>query len=699
MHNIFQKRCAFQTPICVAIVLAFLGVYVGAAAGNAFIALITLVLALVLSVWSHIVYINGFADESADSIMSNKISAFVLFFIYALTALSLAVYSLRTVFAGEFEISTAAVAVLAALFAFLAVFEILFLNRAVKNEKSISLCASVRMYCRANRKLVIALSSLCAVLILLNLEIFGAWFRWDSYEYYGYASRQTLASFEDLEAMRLANHSAYMCSVIYFIVNGITGDMAVTVYLVNLMMLVIGAVIFFRIAYRFSSHKRLLPLLLITCVYAFSPFTHGLAYSISLETFLTFGILLYFYGEAEHIPAVKIIAALIICFSKETGAVILVAIMALKLVINLFSRKDALPFYKRLELPTTLCIFAVGLMWLYDFLSFSWISSNTADLLVTTDGKPFNNFAISTTYIKDRAVSFLFGNFTWLILLVVLVGFAVGFIRRKTLKIEPEKLQFILLVTVGFVASLFPVFSFITYNHMRYVMPSVILLLVLLPFALEMLFGRVQIRSFLCGALALCSFAQCYLTVDPFMHLFFDTIDKGNGKIIYTSNNVISDKLKRTQAICVPAQYNREIMYFDFAMDELLSKIDYKDDDCILYSAEYEEPFINGYLGTEYLILGFGYPYTEDPQYIAMDEQNKTRYLSSDKTEKMDIRYVYSSITVSNAIKANNRAIYIQLPFRDNDYEEKLLEKYNRAEIARVNIGGWEMVAFEITRK
>ncbi len=691
VKNLIKLRYNFQATIFAAIVISFAGFYMCATFAQAWLLFLSLAIAMVLSIWAHLRFMNRASKEKTITQPSDKVTVFVLVLSYALLCISLTRYSINAFLSDGFGLFFVTLAFTAIVFAALTLFEILFISRFVQLKKFSEIWAK-------NKLTIIFLSILSVVLIVLNLEIFSAWFRWDSYEYYAYAQRQTLKSLTDLEYMRLANHAAYSCALLYMLFNGIVGNYITAVYLVNLLMLVCGSWMFFGIARQFSK-TQIFPMT-AACVYAFSPFTFGFVYSISLETFLAFGILLFFYGEAKKLPILQILASLLICFSKETGAVILVAIMALKLVFYWISNeRKNLPFTQRINLSFVAPIFACGLLWLWDYFAFSWISSNENTAMQTTDGKAFNNFAISFTYIKDRMLSFLFTNFTWIIVILVAVGFVIGIIRRKKLFADTEEKQFVWLVIAGFSTSLIPMFLFVTYNHVRYATPTLMLLLLLLPFALKAIFKSTRVRSWICSVLAALSLGQCYFTIDPTMYLFFDTIDKGNGKIIYTSNNIISDDMKRTQAICVPAQYNREIMYFDFALNTLMQEIGYDENTCIMLSSEYMEPYIGGYVGTEYLIWGFGYPYTDYPKYVSFSQDRQKLYLANDRSEMVPATSIYASTSAMYISIIYDRAIYIQLPFRDEAVEQELLGIYNREEIAKVNVNGWELVAYEITEK
>lgn len=683
MSCVWNQKFKFQTPVCFSLVMAFVGLYLCALRGQLWIGLVLVAVSLLPLLWIHGVY-----AKSGDFSDSDRYAMWLLAAFWGLLSLSLLLFGLRTRTAsgkgGIIILSLIAATLFAALF----VLELLYIKKV---------CGRFPNQKKRPRELLVFLpiGILCLILVLLNLNLFDTWLRWDSYDYYYYISRVSYTSLINLEALRLANHAAYGCSFLYILVNGITGNPLVTVYAVNLFMLVAGSFLFWRILVKRFPNWKPTAHLLMTCVYAFSPFNFGLVYSISLETFLMFGILLFFWGEVEQLPLGQILGAILICFSKETGAVLLCCVMAVRLAFHIFDKKSkGTPFWSRLELPLTVPVLGLGLVWLYDLVSFSWMSSNSGP--ASTIQIRFNSFDFNPTYIKYRLISLLFSNFTWLIFLVALVGFVVGLIRKYKVG-SKEQTVFFFECIAGAAALLISILLFVTYNHIRYAAPFVFVLILILPDALDRLFSGIKLRSFLCGVLALCSLAQCYFTVDPLMRSFFNTLEKGKGQVIYTGNKILPEG-EFLSCIAVNSQYNREILYFDYAFDELLASIGYNENTWLIMSSssDYEVPSIGGKVFAEYLIFGFGYPHMEDARYVAWDAESQSRYLSTNPSDALRVNYARTNEELHARIATYPRCVYIHFPFRYSADEDPVLRGANYKKIAESTCNGWVLEAFEL---
>ena len=676
------ERIDFQLPISFSLLLAVLGLYLCAFFSHLWILFVFLAGSVLLSAFSHWLYAS---DPQAIS-PSDRIAIKLIIAVYALVTVSLLSFGVRMI--GSGRTASAAVALLmAAVFLALTAFEIGYLkSTSVKSDNTLS---------KPTWRAFLPIAIICAVVVILDIEIFGSWLRWDSYDYYYWFKNLSYSGLTKLANLRPANHAAYGCSVIYLIIDGIIGNAKVSLLVINVLMVIAGTFAFWRITAKLFPHWKPVTHTVYACLYAFSPFIFGLSWSINLEAYLMLGLVLFFWGEVERLPLVQTGAALLICFSKETGAVLLAAVMAVRLLMNFLSgSKRKQSFISKLELNISLPVLACGLFWIVDFFVNSWVSSNNSWIPTTTDVK-FNGFGFNLTYIGDRLITLIFTNFTWLIIGILATGFIIGRIRKNRVESE-ERRYFLVELLAGIAASLIPLLFFITYNHIRYAGPTAVLLLLVLPEALDRMNITCRIRSGLCGALAAIYLLQCYITVDPMRYLLCGTLDKGTGRLAFAKNHILVDG-STTSSISVDAQYNREIMYFDGALDKILQAIEYDDDTVIIISDEYREPTVSGYVGAEYLIMGFGYPHMPNPAYVAWDSESGTRYLSADEDDKINILYTNNVFKIYNAIKEYEDCVYIRFSFSDQSKHERFLYKYNYKEIACESSFGWEITAYKLT--
>jgi len=682
---------AYQTPLAAALLIAFAGFYLCACMGNIWVLFVALVLSVAVALGGQVLYAASERTLSASDRAAAWLSAVAWL---AITA-SLIGFSIRGAVRGEAMKTVVGGWIWAGVFLAASLFQLAFCSRVCLAKDT-----DMRTAVSRNWKRFLPIVIVCSAIILLNLENFTAWIRWDSYDYYYYFEKMSYTNMTSLKSMRSANHATYGVSVIYLVINGILGNGAVTLQLMNLLFLLVGALAFWRIISRLYPHWKPWAVIACTCIYAFSPYLFGLSWSINLESFLVFGLVLYFWGRVEEMPLLQTVAALLICFSKEIGAVFLAAIMVARLVRNLLLKKEkGEPYglWRRMELPVTLPVLACGLLWLYDLVSNSWLSSNSDRPIDMENGEiAFNSFGINRTYIWDRLLSLLFGNLSWLIFLAVAVGFIVGWIRKKH-KVTAARATYLTEVAVAATVSLIPLLFFITYNHFRYASPTVILVLLLLPEALDRMLTACRWRTLVCGVLAACSLLQCYVTVDPMMYALCGELNKGRGKIVFADNTILVGGIEGN-SISVDAQYNREIMYFDRSLDRLLADISWDENTALIFSGEYFEPSIGEYVGTEYLIMGFGYPYMETARYSAWDETGKERYLSDNESDEINMVIAGAYADIDRAFEKYGRCIYISLPFKNQSRESELLMIYNAKHIGRRGVNGWVIEAYELTK-
>lgn len=686
----FTDIFAFQTPISLAVLLIFFGLLFGSIFYNSWILIFTLLVALTFILYDHQIYAN---EEKSFSRSDVKIIK-ALIVTYGLLSVSLLFSAIRIIITDCFYFAVVAMFIASVVCASLLIYEIIYL-RCV----ALPSCSEPREKPTLRSMLPIIVISL--LLVALNIEIFDTWFRWDSYDYYYYFQNISYTELGQYSNLRPANHAAYGGALMFLIVDGIVGNAAASLYLINILILVISAFAMWRITGILFPQRSLPTKSAITSVLAFSPFLFGLVWSISLETYLAFGLILFFWGRVEKLPVLQVVAALIICFSKETGAIILAAIILTRLILNftLPSGKSR-SFWEKLDLPVNLPILGFGLFWLGEFLLNSWMSSNAASIATTVDVN-FNNFDFSTVYIIGRIKSLVFTNFTWLLLLLVSVGLIAGAVKRIVKKNPPrseEKIYYTAELLVGFFASLIPLLFFVTYNHIRYATPTVILAVLLLPAAIDELFGKEKLKTAILSVIALCFIAQSYITVDPMMHLMYNKINKGNGYIVYTENDVLETWTQGSVSPSISAQYNREIMYFDEALDDMISQIGYDKNTILLFPDEFRAPTVGGYVYSEYMIFGGGYRYHPKVRYISWDSQRETRYLSNNQGNELLYASVYSYTSVLNQIDRDFRCVYIEFPFANKDRQTSLLRNFKLTEIGRGSVHGWEIVAYEVER-
>lgn len=558
---------------------------------------------------------------------------------------------------------------------------------------------------KSNKKHVFIVLGLILILVFLNINMFDTWPRWDNYAYLSEVRKLSVKSLVDLSKMRVANHSTYAYSMLYILVNTIIGDYRVTVYVLNYIYMIGGGICFYAIIRKILPRWNSLLNLLATAIFVFSPYFWGQMTCINLEFYCVFSLLVFLMAEAYKIPLLQFIGAFMLCFGKESGTVILAFIMAGRIVLKyMINRpKTMKTWLDTLDLQITIPVFILGVLWLVDVLTQNWMATNQTSFL-TVDNVKFNNFGLSYVYMKDKLKTLFIANFNWLIISLIIVSVCMLIIRMKkrdvSLKEEIQKISFEEKLIwgdclFGLLGALVISFLFVTYNHIRYNAPLVVILYIIVIKAVDIMFDKSAKKEIMCGMVALLLLIQCYITIDPLMLACMPVMSTGNGFLVSSENNAIESKANFIDSV----QYNRQIYDFDIALDMLISKINYDDNVCILFSREYiaKTAGDNSYCEALHLIGGYGYQYVELPQYISWDFEKNRRYLSDCNDDKvMNIFYVNSEEEIVQCLNEFERVYYIRMPWEDLTYKEIIEEKIMDKVFCTATYHSWSLNAYEL---
>lgn len=535
------------------------------------------------------------------------------------------------------------------------------------------------------------------VLTFTNADVFDTWLRWDNYEYYRFMEQITFdALFEKVSAFRIAGHQTYALSLLVLILNYITEDTIITVYLLNFIYLFGGYICFMALIRKMFSGLSFTEIYLGSLLYALSPFFLGGMKCINLEFYLTFSLLLYLTASVYNFKALQFIAGFMLIFGKETGVVIMFVIMAVNVLWNNIDIKSLKKYIKTEDFYYALMILLLGLLWLVDYEGHQWLSTNVFPY-ETVDGSLFNNLGVSWIYIKDKLTVLFLSQFNWIFWIGIIVCLCaeivniiptISYVNQANV-LKNKAWMEMLGAAIGCLSvNLF----MITYNHYRYIAPLIPILYLLFLRAVNILIGKVFIRCCIYCMVSLLLFVQCFRTIDPLMKHCFANLNIGESAVLCSPpNNVIEFGAPFTGEV----QYNRQIADFDATLDNIIKCVDYSDDSCIVFSDEFSAKSANknGYIGAVHCIGGYGYQYVKNPtRYVSWDKQNGKRYLSGSDKNEMNIVYLSSADQMIDLKQKYDRVIYIKMPWQDNLYKNEI-EKMNLPE-TKVTYRGWELNAY-----
>ena len=551
---------------------------------------------------------------------------------------------------------------------------------------------------------MLAMLCLLVFLLMLNLGSFNTWPRWDNYAYFTELKRLDLHSLFTLSSLRVANHATYAYSFLYIAINTAFDNPNFSAYVLNFIFLLGGTLCFRSILGKLFPHWGQPQRFLATCIFAFSPYYLGQMTCINLEFYSAFALLLFLAGEANKMRVLQFIAAILLCFGKESSTVVLVFMMLGKLLANIIVNRPKVrkEWIAALDLSFSLPVLSIGLLWLWDLLQHNWMSTNQAEFL-TVDGHLFNSFGFSPIYIWDTLKTLLCANFDWVCIVICCAALILWLIRRifqrripelSLSQVTEEPVTVLWFELIGsFIGGIIMQLLFITYNNIRY-NSSLIPAIYLFTFtAIGVLFNRQWIKNAVFCLLACALIVQCFFTIDPVMLSVLPRFKIGHGYIVSSENNVIGVGAEFIDS----AQYNWQIRDFDKAFDQLLSKIEYDTTNtCVMISSEYETLTVGGVCSAIHLILGFGYPYyVSNPQNVVWDTANQRRELSDDTTNLLNVFFISSPDEVEALGKQYQHAFYFRMPWEDQLYSEQLSSQNFWGKAIESNYHGWTLYAYE----
>lgn len=548
-----------------------------------------------------------------------------------------------------------------------------------------------------NRMKALCLFAFFAFLIVINADIFDTWLRWDNYEYYRCMETITFrALVEKVSAFRICGHQTYALSLLVLIVKYITGSAIVTAYLLNFLYLIGGYICFMALMRKLFSGLSFAEIFLGSFLYALSPFFFGAMKCLNLEFYLAFSLLVYLAASAYDLRGLQYIGGFMLIFGKETGVVIMLAIMAANVLREIIELKSLKAYFRTKNFYFALMTFILGVLWLVDYKKHTWLASN-AYPFETVDGSTFNAVGVSWVYIKDKLRVLFLSQFSWIFWIGITVFLCLWIIRKlqgKSYAGQSNLLKnkvWLEMLAAG-IGCLFVNLLMITYNHYRYLSPLIPVLYLLFLRAVNILVRKKYFRCGIYCVISVLLFLQCFRTVDPVMKHFFVNLAIGEDAVLCSPpNNVIDFGAPFIGEV----QYNRQIADFDRALDDLIGSIGYDDDTCIVISDEFTAKSANknGYIGAVHAIGGYGYQYIDSfTRYVSWDQQNEKRYLSKSDKNEMHIVYLSSAARMMELKQQYGRVVYIKMPWQDNLYKNEI-EALDLPETT-VKYRGWELNAY-----
>lgn len=544
---------------------------------------------------------------------------------------------------------------------------------------------------------------------LLNIECFNTWPRWDPYHYY--------LSFESVTASNIFipgsdglvvcahNCMAYcLWGLLFRLIPGISNLNAM--YLSNMALVLVDTVLLYLIFKKLLKKKVILSNMLCALVIASSPWILGHVANLNLENIMIMGILLLLYAVFSSNAMLGVIGVFIICFSKETGAVVAAAIIFMQLIYDLINYIKKRKNINYIYYVYYILNFILGCLWLAIFLKGNWGNKNLKTDRTMQDGNPYNTFNFSLMHIRDVLIDTFIINFNWIFfsIIVFTTGYIIAqiYIKKKKIHIFLTK-KFYVILAMALAVYVGESCAFLTYRNFRYYIISSVLLEILALCSLQFfccekklpLRWQYTILGLLCGIM----FVQSYRFIDPVSMAIYPKVNTGEATMIPLAPHTSVDKNWGMQETVYS---NRQVMYFDKTLDKAYAAIYEKSNlksTKILCSNEYSTRIINGKvaIGSLYNIWGFGYAYANPPMYGRWNSSGKYRYLTYEQPiDSIDPGYVLGDTDLEAYMNEYEHVYYLKMPWGDTVLE-KLQKKYpSISKMQTVKYRGWVLEIYQV---
>lgn len=564
-----------------------------------------------------------------------------------------------------------------------------------------------KMRCEKSSKIETFAVLALAVIVgfLLNFECFNTWPRWDPFHYY--------YSFEMKSARNIfmpGSNGLIACghnSIAYILYNllfGLTGVSNLNaMYLANMTLAAADVVLLYLIFKKLLKESTVPQKVLHTFLLASSPWILGHVANLNLENIMMTGVLLLLYAVFSSNSMLGTIGVFIVCFSKETGALVAATILFVQLlydIIGYVKQKN------KINYSYYILNFIVGCLWLAIFIEGNWGSKNLSTDRTMKDGTAYNAFGFSLMHIKDVLTDSFVLTFNWVFLCIIIfiLGYIVGQILKKRKRIRDifTKKNYVIL-GVALLVYVGEQSAFLTgRNYRYYIMSSVILGIIALcglQYVLrDMKLSRIW-RYAVPGIICVVMFLQSYRFIDPISMAVYPTVSTGEAVMVKLPPHTNVDK---DVGMSETTNTNRQIMYFDKALDRVYEAI-YSESNLentkVLCSNEYATRIINNKvaLGSLYNIWGYGYLYVDPPMWTKWNKEGGYRYLSFEQPENLiEPDYVMGDTDLSGYINIFEHVYYLKMPWGDTVLEE-LQKKYPSINLMQtVKYRGWVIEIYQI---
>lgn len=529
--------------------------------------------------------------------------------------------------------------------------------------------------------------AICVIFVVFSFSTLSSMARLDTNIYYNFfkdAYNWNLG-FDTIDVFFLGGHQCIGYALLGAIGMWLCPNSPIGIRVINIILVII------TIFQLYSILKKILKDEYVTFIYtllfACNPLILGIIYEINLDLPMTcfyVWVLCSLYNK-DYINF--FVASLLLTLSKETGIILLFGIFA-GWFVYIFIQQGKKAINKK-----NICVLGlfavVGLFWLSNqVLGLLWRQDSlSGDVSYVT----MDSFTIQLDNVIAKTKELFCVNFSWLLVICLICCIIINIIKHH--RVSNDKLQILLPTLVSFLLFIIFQYVYVTYVHIRYIMPVIVGEIIILAVSSSTAMGTKK-QGIVAGILAVCFFVESFWTVDPITQIVFPQIDVGSSKIMTTrvftrgsdnaANPRTDDDLQITSLeMTQSAIYNRQFMYFESLFQKILQEINYNNETLIVISPTYE-----GYDGMTRICF-FGDWYSADIHY------DKTNYrLTSDSRKPIVNCIVWGEKEID--LENYKNVYYIDFPYNKNFDNDEIIENLQYSNKLKIEKYGWDASVYQL---
>lgn len=400
---------------------------------------------------------------------------------------------------------------------------------------------------------------LCTLVLVIFIVNYGTLPLWDSLHTYWHGEVNYVYEIFDLDHLTICTVCRHIYCALNILFSKIFRNVLLGESILQCLMMFLGIFSFYGIMgiVQSSDNQEMdrfgVKRTLLTGIYAFSPFVLGLSAVNNWDcwTFYLMPTIIYFWYKSKYIY--HFIFAIILLYTKETGAVSYAGFIVGALMYDMLRTNSKKTLFKARRY-----VYAIFLL-----LSWAVIYFSTTGFVGVLGGFTNGHLGVSDKTTRNVVVDFLISriplfknwfilNFNWVLVLGSLLGMVAIIMKARYL------FKYILPILTCELFMMIFYFSFFTNPHARYLDTHVPCLCILFCISLNQIANR-GLEQLIIGIVTIVFIVQNYCTFDPLTCYCYNQYQVGDSTIICTcdEDEYMSDSIV----------YNRQYKYYDKALN------------------------------------------------------------------------------------------------------------------------------------